>query len=390
MESRPRLPDPDADELAHGNALRERIAQAIRAAGGALSFEAFMDLALFAPGLGYYVAGAHKFGRDGDFVTAPEISPLFGAALARQCAEVLAVTGGSIVEFGGGSGRLAASLLEELALHDACPEHYYIVELSPELRERQRATLLELAPAVADRVRWLNDAPSAPLDGVVLANEVLDALPVRLFERRAGASLERGVGCNAQDELAWASWPADAVLEAAIARCFAPASPPDEYSSEINLRQAVWIADLARFLRRGVAFLVDYGDPRHERYHASRDHGSLRCYWRHRVHDEPLRHPGLQDITASVDFTAVAEDAVDAGFGVLGFATQASFLLACGIEQLVQRQADDPAACARLAMQARVLLLPSEMGTRCKVIALGREFARPLLGFALRNERHRL
>jgi len=390
MESRPRLPDPDADELAHGDALRARIAEAIHAAGGALSFEAFMDLALFAPGLGYYVAGAHKFGRDGDFVTAPEISPLFGAALARQCAEVLAVTGGSIVEFGGGSGRLAASVLGELALHDACPEHYYIVELSPELRERQRATLKELAPAVADRVRWLNDAPSAPLDGVVLANEVLDALPVRLFERRAGASLERGVTCDAQGELAWASWPADAALELAIARCFEPASPPGDYSSEINLRQRVWIADLARFLRRGVALLIDYGEPRHERYHASRDHGSLRCYWRHRVHDEPLRHPGLQDITASVDFTAVAEDAVDAGFGVLGFATQANFLLACGIEQLVQRQADDPAACARLAMQARVLLLPSEMGTRCKVIALGREFDRPLLGFALRNERHRL
>jgi SAM-dependent MidA family methyltransferase len=390
MESRPRLPDPAADELAHSDALRERIVEAVHASGAALSFETFMDLALFAPGLGYYVAGAHKFGRDGDFVTAPEISPLFGAALARQCAEVLAVTGGSIVEFGGGSGRLAASLLAELALHDACPEHYYIVELSPGLRERQRATLIELAPAVAERVRWLNDAPAAPLDGVVLANEVLDALPVRLFERRAGASLERGVTCNARDELAWTSWPADAVLDAAIARCFEPASPPDEYSSEINLRQAVWIADLARFLRRGVALLIDYGDSRHERYHASRDHGSLRCYWRHRVHDEPLRHPGLQDITASVDFTAVAEDAVDAGFGVLGFATQANFLLACGIEQIVHRQGDDPAACARLAMQARVLLLPSEMGTRCKVIALGREFDRPLLGFALRNERHRL
>jgi len=390
MESRPRLPDPDADELAHSEALRAVIAQAIRTAGGRLSFETFMDLALFAPGLGYYVAGARKFGRDGDFVTAPEISPLFGAALARQCAEVLAVTGGAIVEFGGGSGRLAASVLEELARRDVCPAHYYIVELSPELRERQRATLHELVPAVAGRVRWLSDAPSAPLDGVVLANEVLDALPVRLFERRAGASLERGVACDEQGELGWTTWPADAGLQAAIARCFEPAPPPSEYSSEVNLRQRVWIADLARFLRRGVALLIDYGEPRHERYHQSQDHGSLRCYWRHRVHDEPLRHPGLQDITASVDFTAVAEDAVDAGFGVLGFATQANFLLACGIEQLLQRHADDPAACARLALQARVLLLPSEMGTRCKVVALGRDFAQPLLGFSLRNERHRL
>jgi SAM-dependent MidA family methyltransferase len=390
METRSRLPDPGAEELAHAGRLRERIVEAIAAANGRLPFDTFMDLALFAPGLGYYVAGARKFGRDGDFVTAPEISTLFGASLARQCADVLAETGGSIVEFGGGTGRLAASLLAELARAEALPEAYYIVELSPELRERQQQTVSGLAPAVAARVRWLRDAPATPVNGVVIANEVLDSLPVRVFEQRSGRTLERGVGLDAQGELAWVHWPADAALRAAVARCFEPAPPPADYISEINARQTLWLADLPRFLRRGVALLIDYGDPRHERYHASRDAGSLRCYWRHRVHDNPLLHPGLQDITASVDFTAVGEEAMAAGFDVLGFASQANFLLGCGIEPLLQAQLADPAAHARLALEARILLLPSEMGTRCKVIALGCGHASPLRGFALRNEKHRL
>jgi SAM-dependent MidA family methyltransferase len=390
METRPRVPDPEPEELAHGARVRQLIVDAIRAAGGRLSFEAFMDLALFAPGLGYYVAGARKFGRDGDFVTAPEVSPLFGAALARQCAEILAATGGGIVEFGGGTGRLAASLLPELARLGVRPARYLIVELSPELRARQRETLRELAPAEAGCVEWLCDAPPAPLDGVVLANEVLDALPVRVFARRDGVSLERGVGLDRAGGLGWTEWPADATLEHAIARCFEPAPPPADYRSEVNLRQRLWIADLPRFLRRGVALLVDYGDARRERYHPSRADGSLRCYRRHRVHDDVLWAPGLQDITASVDFTAVAEDAHAAGLAVLGYATQAGFLLACGLDDLLRGRAADPAVAARDALQARVLLLPSEMGTRCKVIALGRGFDGPLRGFALRDERHRL
>lgn len=390
METRPSLPDPDAGELAHSEQLRGLIVEAIRRAGGRLSFEDFMDRALFAPGLGYYMAGARKFGRDGDFVTAPEISPLFGATLAHQCSEVLAKTGGGIVEFGGGTGSLAASLLEELARLGARPARYCIVELSPELRERQRATVRERVPAEFDRVEWLLDAPAAPFDGLVIANEILDALPVRLFERRAGASLERGVTVDEAGALAWTTWPADASFEREIGRCFAPAPVPRDYRSEINLRQRTWLADLRRFLRRGVALLIDYGDTRRERYHPDLDEGSLRCYRRHRVHGDALWGPGLQDITASVDFTAVAEDAVDAGFDVLGYATQAGFLLACGIEGRLHRHLDDPATAARLAMQARILLLPSEMGTRCKVIALGRDYAGPLSGFALRDERHRL
>lgn len=390
MDTRTRLPDPGSDELAHAALLRARIVQAIAAADGRLPFDTFMDLALFAPGLGYYVAGARKFGRDGDFVTAPEISALFGASLARQCAEVLAQVGGSIIEFGGGTGRLAASVLAELAHLDALPEAYYIVELSPELRERQRQTLSAQPPAIASRVQWLNDAPPTPFDGVVLANEVLDSLPVRVFECADGQTFERGVTLDSDGQLQWTRWPADAALVADVARCFEPGAPPAGYVSEINARQSLWIADLGRFLRRGVALLIDYGDPRHERYHASRDSGSLRCYWRHRVHDDPLLHPGLQDITASVDFTGAAEDAVAAGFDVLGYASQANFLLACGIESLLQARLDEPAAHARLALEARILLLPSEMGTRCKVLALGRDYARPLLGLRLRNEKHRL
>jgi len=390
MESRPSLPEPDADELAHLAKVRARLIAAIDEAGGRLSFERYIELALYAPGLGYYVAGARTFGRDGDFVTAPELSPLFGATLARQCAEVLADTGGAILEFGGGSGRLAAALLAELAACDALPDAYCIVELSPALRARQRETIATQAPAALSRVQWLTDAPAAPLDGVVIANEILDALPLRLFARVDGRDYERGVSRDAAGRLAWTRWPADAALRAAIAQCFAPASPPADYVSEINLRMRTWLADLPRFLRRGVALLIDYGDARHERYHAQNDGGSLRCYFRHRVLDDPLRHPGLQDITASVDFTRAAEDACDAGFDVLGYATQAGFLLACGIEEILQASLAEPGEHARLALQARVLLLPQEMGTRCKVLALGRDYAEPLRGFRLRDERHRL
>lgn len=390
MESRPSLPEPGADELAHVAAVRARIVAEIAAAGGRLSFERYMELALYAPGLGYYVAGARTFGRDGDFVTAPEISPLFGATLAHQCAEALAQTGGSIVEFGGGSGRLAAALLAELAALDALPDAYCIVELSPALRERQRATLAALPPSVAARVHWLHDAPTAPLDGVVIANEVLDALPVRLFVREAGVDYERGIHCADDGTLAWTRWPADEGLRRAIAECFTPAAPPEHYVSEVNLRARTWLADLPRFLGRGLGLLIDYGDARHERYHPSNDGGSLRCYFRHRVLDDPLRHPGLQDLTASVDFTRIAEDALDAGFEVLGYATQASFLLACGIEERLQAALADATDHARLALEARILLLPQEMGTRCKVLALGRGFDAPLRGLRLRNDKHRL
>jgi len=390
MESRPSLPEPDADELAHLAQVRAYLDAALDAAGGHLSFERYMDIALYAPGLGYYVAGARTFGRDGDFVTAPELSPLFGATLARQCEEVLAQTGGAIVEFGGGSGRLAAALLAELAARDALPDTYAIVELSPALRERQRVTIADAAPAALSRVRWLTDAPVAPLDGIVIANEVLDALPVRLFAREQGVDYERGVTRDADGALTWTRWPADPALAAAIAECFAPAAAPADYVSEVNLRAATWLADLPRFLRRGVALLIDYGDTRHERYHPQNDGGSLRCYYRHRVLDDPLRHPGLQDITASVDFTRVAEGAAAAGFDVLGYATQASFLLACDIEGCLQARLAVAGDHARLALAARILLLPQEMGTRCKVMALGRDHAAPLGGFRLRDERHRL
>jgi len=390
MDSRPSLPEPTADELVHVAAVRECIFEAIDRAGGRLSFERYMDLALYAPGLGYYVAGARTFGRDGDFVTAPELSPLFGATLARQCAEVLGRTGGSIVEFGGGSGRLAAALLAELAAHDALPEFYCIVELSPALRVRQRETIAARVPDALPRVRWLTDAPVAPLDGIVIANEVLDALPVCLFARVAGVDYERGVTRDAAGGLAWTRWPADASLSRAIAECFATASPPADFVSEVNPRVGLWLADLPRFLRRGVALLIDYGDARHARYHAENDGGSLRCYFRHRVLDDPLRHPGLQDITASVDFTRVATAACDAGFTVLGYATQTSFLLACGIEEILHSHLGDPAAHARRALEARILLLPQEMGTRCKVLAVSRDYDDALCGFRLRDERHRL
>jgi SAM-dependent MidA family methyltransferase len=383
------------EEEAHSCAVAEAIGERVCAAGGWIPFEEFMALALYAPGLGYYSAGSVKLGPGGDFVTAPEVSDLFSRCVARQCARVLGVGGGGeILELGAGTGRMAAVILESLAADGALPARYAILEVSADLAARQRERLGKLPREIAERVVWLERLPDRPVNGVILANEVLDALPCRRFVVRAGAIRELGVALDAVSGGS-ALVERDALPDAALASaCEAllrelPAELPDGYTSEICLRVAPWMAGVAECLGRGVMLLFDYGLPRAHYYHPQRTAGTLRCHFKQRVHDDPYVNVGVQDITAWVDFTRVAEAAVESGLEVSGFATQAAFLLAMGMESLLA-EAAEPVAHARLAGEARRLLLPGEMGEAFKVMALTREWDIPLQGFALQDLRQSL
>ncbi|NJD33742.1 MAG: class I SAM-dependent methyltransferase [Betaproteobacteria bacterium] len=390
------LPEPSADARAASAALLRLIAAEIEAGGGWISFARYMELALYAPGLGYYSGGSHKFGdhqAGGDFLTAPELTPLFAGALARQVAQVLAAASPCGIVAGAGSGRLAADLLPALATLDCLPEHYRILELSGELRARQQATLAERAPRFADRVEWLNELPQG-FSGCLIGNELLDAMPTHTLrwsdEGETAAVFERGVGLT-DGRLTVAERPASgALLDAAqTLKVQAP------YRGEISLAARAWVSELARRLEHGAILLIDYGLPRHELYHALRDGGTLRCHYRHRVHDDPFWFPGLSDITSHVDFTAVAEAGHDAGLDVLGYTSQANFLLNCGIGELLQEErvgADDTASADDLRARGavNVLISPNEMGELFKVIALGRGVPGPLLGFARADRVHAL
>lgn len=378
------LPVPSADAQAASRALAARIADRIRAAGGWLPFVEFMDMALHLPGLGYYAGGSLKFGAAGDFVTAPELTPLFGQALARQVAQVA----GNVLEVGAGSGRLAADLLPALAALDALPERYEILELSGELRARQRQAIEAAVPHLADRVFWLDALPEQ-FSGCVVANELLDALPTHAVAWRAGSNgglMERGVTLTGEG-FAWAERPATGALAAAMAAL--PVAAP--YASEIGLAAHAWVAEWGRRLKRGVLLLIDYGLPRHELYHPQRNHGTLRCHYRQRAHEDPFWWPGLSDITSHIDFTAVAEAGFAAGLDVLGYANQATFLINCGIgELLMERQRAGGEQALRANGAVQTLLAPGEMGELFKVIALGRGIDVPLLGFARGDKRHAL
>ena len=381
-----------ADEQRHSEAVAALIRAELAAGGGWLTFERFMELALYAPGLGYYSAGSWKLGSGGDFVTAPEVSELFGRCIAEQCAEVLRATrGGEILELGAGTGALAATILAALDAGGVLPERYAILEVSGDLAARQRARLEALPPRLRTRVVWLERLPATPLRGVILANEVADALPVRRFGLRDGTVRELGVALSASGELRSTEGPPDAPLAAACATLLGtlPHSLPEGYTSELNLRVGPWIAALGERLERGVVLLFDYGLPRSHYYHPQRVTGTLRCHFRQRAHDDPFINLGVQDITAWVDFTRVAEAATLAGLEVSGFATQAAFLLALGIEGAVAL-APDAVSRARLAGEARRLLMPEEMGEAFKAMALVRGYGVPLKGFTVQDLRRQL
>lgn len=380
-----KLPEPTPDARRHSDRLCSLITEEIRARGGWMPFSRYMELALYAPGLGYYSGGARKFGSGGDFVTAPEISPLFGAALANQVAQVLAASAPHVLEAGAGTGALAADLLLALERLGCAPERYAILELSGELRERQRATLAERAPALLDRVSWLDRLPET-FSGCVVGNELLDAMPVHLIHWTPEGVRERGVALDVAGAFSWEDrLPDGAVLEDAAR--LAMASP---YLSEINLAARAWVAEWARILGKGALILLDYGFPEREFYHPQRNQGTLMCHYRHQAHGEPFHLPGLTDITAHVDFTAVAEAGHNAGLDVLGYTTQAQFLLNAGVTELLLAHdaARDTAGSAylKLASGVQKLLSPSEMGELFKVIALGRGLEDPLIGF-LRGDR---
>ena len=363
------LPEPPADARAHSARVAAHIRGEVARAGGWIGFARFMELALYAPGLGYYMAGARKLGADGDFTTAPELGALYGHTLAHAAAEALAGPDDEILEIGAGSGALAASLLEELERLGRLPRRYLIVELSPELRVRSRDTLAARVPHLMERVAWLNGLPPA-VSGFVIGNEVLDAMPVHVVRTRAGAIEEAGVALGPSgDAFEWAYRPAASEL----ARAAQALALPDGYTTEIGLVASAFVTSLARTIERGVALFVDYGFPRREYYHPQRDRGTLMCHYRHRAHADPFFLPGLQDITAHVDFTAVAAAARAAGTDVLGYTAQAQLLLNCGLTEVMARvPAEDPKRYLPLAAAANRLTSPSEMGELFKAIAFGR------------------
>ncbi|PKO55360.1 MAG: hypothetical protein CVU28_06700 [Betaproteobacteria bacterium HGW-Betaproteobacteria-21] len=389
----PSLPQPSADALEQSTCLVALIHAEIVAAGGWVPFSRYMELALYAPGLGYYSGGARKFGPGGDFITAPELTPLFGQALASQVEQVMQLSVRQVIEVGAGTGLLAADLLLELERRGTVPERYGILELSAELRERQFDTLARQAPHLASRVDWLEALPES-FSGAVIANEVLDVMPVHLIVSRAEGLFERGVmlaGVEAAAGFRWGDMPAQgAVLDAARALAL-PAPTEGEYVTEINLAGQAWIASWADRLQHGAMLLIDYGYPRAEFYLPSRSSGTLLCYYRHHAHADPFLWPGLNDITEFVDFTAMAEAAFEAGLEVLGYTSQAHFLFNCGVlECLARRAPEETADYVRAARAVQRLTTPQEMGELFKVLALGRGIEMPLLGFVRGDRLHTL
>ncbi len=371
------LPLPSADALAHSAQLCELIHQDIRSQGGWIPFSRFMELALYAPGLGYYTAGAHKFGEAGDFITAPELSSLFGRTLARQLADTMPPSAAQILELGAGSGKLALDILGEMERRGTLPESYSILEISADLRERQQALLQEKLPHLFARIHWLDTLPEK-ISGAVIGNEVLDALPVHLLHWVDGRIMERGVASkdghfNWQERL-----PENPAL-------LGPAKTlilPDDYVSEISLAARGLIASLCGRMDQGIMIFIDYGFGALEYYHPQRHRGTLMCHYRHHSHDDPFYLPGLQDITAHVDFTAIAETAIDHGAHFLGYTSQAHFLLNNGILDLIKEvPPEDVRAFSPLSAQLQKLTSPAEMGELFKVIALGKGLEDPLSGF---------
>ena len=385
------LPLPGAQELAHSAALTELIRHDIHDAGGQVDFARFMQLALYAPGLGYYSAGLNKFGASGDFVTAPELGALFARCLARQCVPLMQELGNAdLLEVGAGSGALAADLLRELECLGQLPRTYYILELSADLRQRQAQRLAQQVPHLVARVQWLDTLPSPDFRGIVVANEVLDAMPVQRFCIKDGVAQCLHVAWE-NGEFVWRAVPAEAALSRMLATRLDLAAVANGYISEINLQAEAWLRSIAAVLAHGVIILVDYGYGRTEYYHPQRSAGTLRCHYHHRAHDNPLVLAGLQDITSHVEFTAMAEAATDAGLTLLGYTSQAAFLAANGIAQLAETpQHPDPRRQIGLMQEIKKLTLPQEMGELFKVMALGRGMATPMVGFTLQDWRGRL
>ena len=377
------LPEPSADALAASRALERLIREAIRANDDWIPFSRYMELALYARGLGYYAGGSAKLGKDGDFTTAPEITPLFGATLALFAAELLASKPLRLLEFGAGTGKLAADLLRACAQRGIEVASYQIVELSSELRARQQQALVGFS-----QVQWL-DAPPSAFSGIVVANEVLDAMPVPLLVRRSGHWLERGVTLD-RESLVFADRECPQTMALQIPHA---EELPEGYVTEVHPQQSGFVRTLADMLKAGeggMAVLIDYGFPAHEYYLPQRSEGTLMCHYRHHAHGDPFYLPGLQDITAHVDFTDIARAGLDAGLEVAAYLSQAGFLLAAGLPALLQEEsADDAKRWLPMANAIQKLTSPAEMGELFKVLLLSHEMALPAR-FLQQDRRHRL
>jgi SAM-dependent MidA family methyltransferase len=371
------LPLPSPEAQAHSNHLRDLIHQDILRQGGWIPFSRFMELALYAPGMGYYNAGARKFGAAGDFVTAPEISSLFGRTLARQLIEIMEQSTPHIIELGAGSGKLALDILSELERQNSLPDRYDILEVSADLRERQQALLQARLPHLINRVHWL-DVPPDIISGVLIANEVLDALPVHLVRWSDGIIFERGVASKAENFV----WQERLLESSMLLQIAQQIKVPDDTLSEVSLAVRGLVSSLSERLHEGVLLFIDYGLGGREYYHPQRTQGTLMCHYRHHAHDDPFFLPGLQDITAHVDFTAVAESAIDAGVHLYGYTTQAYFLINSGITDLLaETNSENIRDYLPLSAQLQKLTSPAEMGELFKIIALGKGVNMPLCGF---------
>lgn len=380
------LPCPAPDALAHHLRVVAHLHELIRQAGGWLPFSQYMDAALYAPGLGYYAAGAAKLGASGDFVTAPEMTPLFGRTVAHAIVPVLAETGGAVLELGAGSGALAIDILGELERLDMLPMQYAILEVSADLRQRQRERFARELPHLAGRVQWL-DALPAHFTGAILGNEVLDALPVELVHWTGNGPQSRGVAAQGTG-FAWQDRAMDdpALRTRAEALGLAPG-----YVSEINLASEALIASLAQCLDHGLILMIDYGFGASEYYHPQRSMGTLRAHYRHHALDDPFYLPGLCDLTAHVDFSAVARAGRAAGLTLAGYASQANFLLNAGLTGLLMEiSPDDAAAYLPQANAVQRLVSPAEMGDLFKAIAWTQGEIAPLAAFARGDRSHTL
>ena len=369
------MPPPNGDALTHSNACAAHIREAIIAAGGQISFSDFMNLVLYAPGLGYYSAGAKKFGADGDFVTAPEISDLFGQCVARAIASTITQTKGSVLELGPGSGKLAWDMLLALDALNCLPEKYYLLEVSADLAQRQRQRLMALPAHLSSRLEWLDALPTG-FSGAIIANEVLDVLPVHIVRMSEANTTLRGVE-NTATGFGWCDLSVSAEHAEIIATAQSlkqlhltqPQSP--SYETEICPQAQSWVAALAACLSSGAILLIDYGFKAAEYYHPSRSTGTLMCHYRHFAHTDPFYLPGLQDITAHVDFSAVAKAGTDAGLMLCGYTTQAQFLIHAGLLDITQQGGDTLGMLGRSAEIQR-LVSPAEMGEFFKVIGFSK------------------
>lgn len=386
------LPEPPPEAVAHGERVAAHIREAINEAGGCIPFSHYMDLALYAPGLGYYSAGARKFGEAGDFITAPDRSRLFSICVADQCGEILGqLGGGDILELGAGSGAMAAGILQRLDETGLLPERYRILEVSADLRDRQHQAIEEVVPDLLERVEWIDDFPSS-MRGMILGNEVLDALPVERFrieeERvvRLGVAVENG-------GFVWQDMDDDEDLSRRVRAIEARLGNrlPVGFESEVSPGVTAMVERVSECLDAGAALFIDYGLPRREYYMPERGRGTLMCHYRHRAHEDPFVYPGLQDITAWVDFSAVAEAAVDADMRLFGFTTQAHFLLGAGIDHhLSHVDPGNTLVQLREAQEIKLLTLPGEMGERFKAMAFGKGDDLSLSGFEFRDLRFQL